>query len=87
MHSKLTLDTHRSFKMYKKKVIMMLFKAAEHHRNSEISELFGPIADKRDFAKISLFRRICSKKDKNTLEPYINTKKCLTTVQKKMPFW
>ena len=34
----------------------MLFKATDHHGNSEISEIFGPVAEKRDFAQLALFR-------------------------------
>ena len=45
MHYKFALKTHRNHKMNK----------------ISDSELFGPIADKWDFAQMSLFRRKCSK--------------------------
>ena len=39
----------------------MLFKATERHGISENSQLFGPVAEKRNFPQITLFRTKCSK--------------------------
>ena len=52
----------------------MLFKATKRHGISEISQIFGPVAEKRDFAQITLFRTKCSKMGQKP----IGTKKSTT---------
>ena len=66
MYSKFALKTHINHKNLRKKVIVMLFKATEHHGNLEISQPFDSVSKKLDFVQITLLRRKCSKNRSKT---------------------